>query len=366
MSDDRIVAHVDMDAFYAAVEERYNPALRGLPLAVGADPKEGSGRGVVTTANYLARRFGIHSALPISRAWRFAEAARRRGEPATIFIPPNFRLYAEVSARIMRFFENAADLFEEASIDEAYLDLSSLGAFDAAAERMTALKIELREQEGLGCSVGIGPNKLVAKIASSHEKPDGLTLVKPEMVERFLDPLPIRAIPGIGPKGEAFLHRHAIRTIGELRQVPEAVLTDWFGKWGGRLFEKARGIDDAPVSNEWVRKSIGEQETFPEDTRSPAIVSERLDTMAQRLITKLREHGFTGFRTITLTVRFSDFQTKNRSHSIKNAILLSDDGAALQALKRQGLMLLLPFLDARENPRGKAIRLIGLRLEKLS
>jgi DNA polymerase IV (DinB-like DNA polymerase) len=266
----------------------------------------------------------------------------------------------------MRFLENAADLFEEASIDEAYLDLSSLGAFDAAAERMTALKIELREQEGLGCSVGIGPNKLVAKIASSHEKPDGLTLVKPEMVERFLDPLPIRAIPGIGPKGEAFLHRHAIRTIGELRQVPEAVLTDWFGKWGGRLFEKARGIDDAPVSNEWVRKSIGEQETFPEDTRSPAIVSERLDTMAQRLITKLREHGFTAFRTITLTVRFSDFQTKNRSHSIKNAILLSDDGAALQALKRQGLMLLLPFLDARENPRGKAIRLIGLRLEKLS
>ena len=143
----RIIVHVDMDAFYAAVEERYNPALRGLPVAVGADPKEGRGRGVITTANYLARKYGIHSALPIARAWRLAEAARRRGEPATIFIRPNFTLYREVSARIMQIFEHSADAFEEASIDEAYLDVSSRGNFPAAIEHMTRLKGEIREKE---------------------------------------------------------------------------------------------------------------------------------------------------------------------------------------------------------------------------
>src|SRR5207237_6135982 len=164
-----------MDSFYSAVEDRNNPALRCLRVVVGADSKEGKGRGVVTTANYMARRFGIHSALPITRAWRLAEAARKRGETATVFIHPNFPLYREVSARIMQIFEGSADAFEEASIDEAYLDVSAHGNFQAAAEHMTKLKTEIREREGLGCSVGIGPNKLIAKIASGHQKPDGLT-----------------------------------------------------------------------------------------------------------------------------------------------------------------------------------------------
>jgi DNA polymerase IV (archaeal DinB-like DNA polymerase) len=361
----RIIVHVDMDAFYAAVEERYNPALRGLPIVVGADPKEGKGRGVVTTANYLARRFGIHSALPISRAWRLAEAARRRGELASIFIRPNFSLYTQVSDRIMHIFKSSADLFEEASIDEAYLDFSSLGDFEAAVERMAALKAEIREKEGLACSVGIGPNKLIAKVASGHKKPDGLTLVRPEMVREFLDPLPIRVIPGIGPKSEAFLHEQKIRTVKELSDIPEVKLTEWFGKWGQRLFEKARGIDESEVSNDWIRKSVGEQETFDEDTRSAALVTERLYGMAESVIAKLRQKQFAGFRTITLTVRFSDFETKNRSRSVKEGIALDINEQALRLLKEQVLLLLLPFFDARENPRGKAIRLVGLRLEKL-
>jgi nucleotidyltransferase/DNA polymerase involved in DNA repair len=184
-------------------------------------------------------------------------------------------------------------------------------------------------------------------------------------VQTFLDPLPVRAIPGIGPKSEALLHRQSVRTINELRELPLASLTEWFGKWGRGLFESARGIDDAPVSNDWIRKSIGEQETFAEDSRSPSLVAERLNAMAERLIGKLREKAFSGFRTVTLTVRFSDFQTKNRSHSLKDGILLDDTAQALQLLKRNALRLLLPFFDARENPRGKAIRLIGLRLEKL-
>ena len=361
----RIIVHVDMDAFYAAVEERCNPALRGLPIAVGADPKEGSGRGVITTANYLARKYGIHSAMPIARAWRLAEAARRRGEPATVFIRPNFTLYREISARIMQIFERSADVFEEASIDEAYLDVSSRENFPAAIEHMTKLKAEIREKEGLGCSFGIGPNKLIAKIASGYEKPDGLTVVGPDTVQQFLDPLTIRVIPGIGPKGEAFLQQRNIRTIKDLRGVPEARLIEWFGKWGHRLFEKARGIDDSLVSNEWTRKSLGEQETFDQDIRNPSIVTERLHRMAERIIGKLREKEFSGFRTVTVTVRFFDFQTSNRSRSIKNGITLNNNDQALDLLKQEALSLLQPFFDARENPRGKAIRLIGLRLEKL-
>ena len=361
----RIIVHVDMDAFYAAVEERYNPSLRGLPVAVGADPKEGRGRGVITTANYLARKYGIHSALPIARAWRLAEAARQRGEPATLFIRPNFPLYREVSARIMEIFERSADAFEEASIDEAYLDLSSSGNFPAAIDHMTKLKGEIREKEGLGCSIGMGPNKLIAKIASGHQKPDGLTVVVAEMVQQFLDPLPIRVIPGIGPKGEAFLHQQNIRTIKELREVPEINLTEWFGKWGQRLFEKARGIDESPVSNEWIRKSQGEQETFEQDTRNFDLVTERLYGMAERIIGELAQKGFSGFRTVTVTVRFSDFQTSNRSRSFKNGIPIKNVEEALLLLKQHALSLLEPFFDARENPRRKAIRLIGLRLEKL-
>jgi DNA polymerase IV (archaeal DinB-like DNA polymerase) len=363
--DMRIIVHIDMDAFYAAVEQHYNPSLRDLPVAVGADPKEGKGRGVITTANYRARKFGIRSALPVSRAWRLAEAARKRGEPATVFIQPNFPLYREVSARIMGILQRAADAFEEASIDEAYLDLSSLENFTAAQEHMTRLKSEIREREGLGCSVGIAPNKLVAKIASGQQKPDGMTLVEPQRIGEFLDPLPVRTIPGIGPKGEDFLRERSIVTIKDLRAIPEAALTDWFGKWGQRLFEKARGIDDSEVSNDWTRKSLGEQETFEEDTRSAAIVTERLDGMAARIIDKLQNKEFSGFRTITLTVRFSDFQTSNRSRSIKSGILLDDGGRALMALKQHALSLLLPFFDERENPRNKAIRLIGLRVEKL-
>jgi nucleotidyltransferase/DNA polymerase involved in DNA repair len=265
----------------------------------------------------------------------------------------------------MQIFERAADAFEEASIDEAYLDVSSRGNFPAAIEHMKKLKAEIREKEELGCSVGIGPNKLIAKIASGRQKPDGLTVVMPDRVQQFLDPLPIRVIPGIGPKGEAFLHQRNIRMIQELRKVSEGNLIEWFGKWGQRLFEKARGIDDSVVSNEWTRKSLGEQETFEQDTRSVAEVTERLCSMAERIVSKLRGKEFVGFRTVTLTVRFGDFQTSNRSRSFKNGITVNNNDQALEFLKQQAVSLLQPFFDARENPRSKAIRLIGLRLEKL-
>src|SRR5438132_11086702 len=228
-----------MDAFYAAVEARRDPALRDRPLVVGADPKEGHGRGVVTAASYAARRYGIRSALPISRAWRLADAARRRGEPETIFVRDDHALYREVSARIMAILVPAGDAFQKTSVDEAYLESSSLGTFDVAVERARRLKAEIVSQEGLTASVRIGPNKLVAKTASDFPKPDGLTVVRPEEIQPFLDPLRIRVIPGIGPKTERFLHERHIQTVADLRTLERTQLAEWLGRGGADPFAKA-------------------------------------------------------------------------------------------------------------------------------
>ena len=209
------------------------------------------------------------------------------------------------------------------------------------------------------------PDKLIAKIASGHQKPDGMTVIEPERVESFLNPLPIRVIPGIGPKSESFLHERNLRTVEDLRRIPELTFVEWFGKWGERLFEKVRGIDESEVSNDWTRKSLGEQETFEQDTRNQSIVTERLDLMAERIIAKLQGKEFKGFRTVTVTVRFGDFQTSNRSRTLKDSIRVDEKDPALRRLKEEALSLLLPFFDARENPREKPFRLIGLRVEKL-
>src|SRR5881409_3052004 len=231
-----------MDAFYASVEARHNPALRDKPVVVGADPKEGRGRGVVEAASYAARRYGIRAAMPISRAWKLSEAARRKGEEPVVFVHGHRKLYVEMSERVMAILAPAGDAFEEASIDEAYLDLSSLGGFEAATARAVVLKREITEREGLTCSVGLGPNKLVAKIASDFKKPDGLTVVVPEEVQRFLDPMGIRVIPGIGPKTEAELHERGILTVRDLRGLELGQLADWSGRWGEDLHAKARGL----------------------------------------------------------------------------------------------------------------------------
>jgi len=348
-----------MDAFYAAVEERYHPELRGRPVVVGADPKDGTGRGVVTTANYLARKYGIRSAMPISRAWRLAEAARTRGDPEAVFLRGNRALYREVSHRIMAILANGADAFEEASIDEAYLDLSSLADFAKAEAHARALKREILDCEGLTCSVGIAPNKLVAKIASDFQKPDGLTVVRPEEVQAFLDPLRIRVIPGIGPKTEAFLHEKGIRTITELRTVDLPQLTEWFGRWGEDLYRKACGISESPVSNEWEPKSVGEQETFESDTLDASFILEEARRLVAEVFRRVLAEGFRAFRTVTVTVRFADFATTSRSRTSRVPL------TSHRALDAEVLRLLLPFLDARENPKKKKVRLIGVRAEKL-
>ena len=348
-----------MDAFYASVEVHHNPALRDKPVVVGADPKGGRGRGVVEAASYAARRYGIRAAMPISRAWTLSEAARRRGEEPVVFAHGNRRLYVEMSHRVMAILTPAGDAFEEASIDEAYLDLSSLGSFEAAVERARELKREIFDREGLTCSVGLGPNKLVAKIASDFRKPDGLTVVRSGEVQAFLDPLRVRVVPGVGPKTEAFLHGKGLRTVADLRGVEAGRLTEWFGKWGGDLWRKARGISTDPVSNEWERKSVGEQETFEADTLDPAFVLERARVMAGEVYRRFVAEGLHAFRTVTVTVRFSGFQTRSRSHT--GPAPFRSEGDLQGAVRR----LLEPFFDARENPKGKKLRLIGVRVEKL-
>ena len=355
----RIIGHLDMDAFFAAIEERDHPELRGRPVVVGADPAGGQGRGVVSTANYPARVYGIHSAMPISQAWKLAEAARRRGRPATVFVRGSHRKYGEVSGRIMAVLHRYAPVVEEASIDEAYFDLSFTGAYDRAADLARRIKAAILAQERLTASIGIGPNKMVAKIASDFQKPDGLTVVTAAEAEDFLAPLAVRKIPGIGPKTEQSLARRGIKTVKDLKRFTPEELRERFGKWGPELYERIRGRHDSPLVTEWEPKSVGEQETFAQDTRDLEFIFSRLWELCRGVWQRFLADGFHTFRTVVVTVRFADFDTYTRSHT------RGEPAATLRTLIFEAMKLLMPFLDKRENPKRKLIRLIGVRVEKL-
>lgn len=360
MSPLRVIAHFDMDAFFAAIEERDRPHLRGLPIAVGADPQQGRGRGVVSTANYPARAYGLHSALPISRAWQLSESARRRGLPPVVFLPVRMAQYAEVSARIMAQFREAAAVVEPASIDEAYLDLSATGSFADAESHCRQLCAAIHAQEQLTASVGIGPNKLIAKIASGMQKPAGLTVVPAEQVAAFLDPLPIQTIPGIGPKSTARLAQLGVKTVHDLLAWPPSQLDHAFGRRGREWYDKIRGQDQDPLVAEWTPKSIGEQDTFETDTKDPTFLLDYMHRLCNSVWAKLHEEGFHTCRTIVLTVRFSDFTTVTRSHTVATPVETE------RTLYAEGMKLFLPFLDRRDNPQGKRLRLVGLRVERLA
>src|SRR5258708_957778 len=243
----RIIAHIDMDAFFASIEERDRPRLQGLPLVVGADPEEGKGRGVVSTANYKARAYGIRSALPISTAWKFSEAARRKGLPPAVFLTPNGAKYGFVSSKIIGTLRTYAEHVEPASVDEAYVDLSFAKTYEKAKEIAWKIKMQILANEQLTASIGIGPNKLIAKIASDRQKPDGLTVVREADAEKFLEPLGIRAIPGVGPKTEEQFKAHKVFTAGDGRRFSAEDLHVMMGKWGTELYEKLGGRDDSPL-----------------------------------------------------------------------------------------------------------------------
>ena len=356
----KIIAHIDMDAFFAAVEERDKPWLKGLPIAIGSDPQEGMGRGVISTANYKAREYGIRSAVPISVAWRLSEKAKHEGKPGVVFITPNMEKYTRISGHIMAILRtHATPHIEQASVDEAYIDLSESGSYKQAETICRAIKKEIVLSESLTASIGIGPNKLIAKIASDFNKPDGLTVVRPTDAESFLERNGLRRIPGIGPKTEQLLAAQGITTIVELKRLSREELRKLLGKLGEDLYEKARGRDDAELEEEWEAKSISEQETLQYDTLAGDVIIELLKKLARQVFLRFEADEFTAFKTVGITVRFAGFVTKTRTKTLS----VPTNNIAL--LEFETLKLLLPFLDARENPNRRPIRLIGVKIEKL-
>ena len=355
----RIIAHLYMDAFFAAVEERDRPKYKGQPIVVGSDPMEGKGRGVVSTANYKARKYGIRSATPISRAWQMSQVARKQGKPPAVFLFPNFLKYEKASSNILEIVRKFSPLIEPASIDETYFDLSFCGNYKKAVSICRKIKREIKNKEKLTCSIGIGSNKLIAKIASDLKKPDGLTIVYPELVEGFLENFPIRKIPGIGPKTEEILLRRQIKLVKDLKKFSKDELKKILGKLGDDLYYKIRGVDDSPIVEKYEIKSIGEQETFLKDTHDSKFITGRMVKLSESVFERFKKSGFKNFKTITITVRFAGFETKNRSRT------LSQPSQDLKTIQFEVLRLLAPFFDKRENPKRKLIRLIGVRIEKL-
>lgn len=343
---ERVVFHLDLDAFFASCEELRRPELKGKPLVVGSDPREGKGRGIVTTANYEARKFGVHSAMPISIAWRLA--------PDANYVPPDHSFYSSVARNIFDALRERHPVFERASIDEAYLDVTNECTWDTAEALARRVQEDVaRTSGGLGISIGIAPNKLVAKIASDFRKPRGVTLVRPEFVQRFLDPLGVRKVPGIGPKTEPELHALGIRTVRDLRLADPEMLRSRFGSHGDWMMQAAQGTYASAVNTSWEpNKSISSEHTYFEDTRDPLEIRATL----RRIMSDLEDELSDGYwwKTVALKVRFEDFETITRQASIPRPA--RDTTWA----RRVVLQLLARVLD---DPR--PVRLIGLRLGDL-
>ncbi|MCL7415525.1 MAG: DNA polymerase IV [ANME-2 cluster archaeon] len=342
----RIILHVDMDSFYASVEQRENHSYKGQPVVVGSDPKDGHGRGVVSTCSYEARKFGIHSGMPISRAYKLC--------PDAVFLPVNMALYKEASRNIMEILRSFADRFQQVSVDEAYLDVSEgAGSLQEAVKIAGIIKAQVLEREGLTCSIGIAPNRTAAKIASDLDKPDGLTVVEPGRVADFLEPLEVRRLPGIGSKNEEILLGMNIRTIGQLARCELDLLLSIFGKWGARMHQLAHGIDDSKVAEMTESKSVSKEHTFQVDTSDAVELYASLGSIAVQVHKELMRQGFS-FRTVSVKVRQSDFTTFSRAQTLD--IYTRD----LDVIKKQAKGLVHEFFD------GRKIRLLGIRLSNLS
>lgn len=347
-----------MDAFFAAIEERDNPQWRGMPLVVGADPKHGTGRGVVSTANYAARQFGIRSAMPIRKAWELAHTAATNGKPHTIFLPGNYRHYGQVSHRIMALVRQLIPIVEQRSVDEAYGDISFTQSFATARLFCQELQRLIFVQEQLTVSIGIGPNKLVAKIASDLHKPNGLVVISPSIVQSQLAPLRIEVIPGIGPKTAALLHHHHIVTIADLHHASRDVLGTWLGRWGEKLYDKIRGKDTSLVQENPPPKSISKQSTLRYDTLHSSTLLNLIMELCQDVTHELHTEGFLGAKTLTVTVRYADFTTTSKARTYHHYLRTYKD------IVRAAFRQVLPYLDSRLNPHHNLIRLLGVRLQK--
>ncbi|MEQ8764173.1 MAG: DNA polymerase IV [Planctomycetota bacterium] len=303
---ERAILHADMDAFFAAIEQRDRPELRGKPVIVGGTPE---GRGVVSTASYEARVYGVHSAMPAVTAVRLC--------PQAVFLRPDFRRYQTASRQVFEIFQKFTPLVEGLSLDEAFLDVTgSRRLFGDAVTIAQRIRAEVRETTRLTVSVGVAPNKLLAKIASDLEKPDGLTVVTTDNVSEVLRDLPTGRIPGLGPKVAEQLARSGIRTIGQLAALPVSSLNAWFGDFGESLHRMARGIDERPVVAERQRKSLSAETTFARDVRDRDELERRLLGFSHELAFQLRAEHLMA-RTVSIKVRDPSFRTRTRSHTLE-------------------------------------------------
>lgn len=339
----RAILHVDLDAFYVSAEVRENPELRGLPVVVGADPEEGKGRGVVVACSYEARKFGLRSGMPISLAFRLCPQAR--------YIPPNWGLYERVSEDVMSTLRGFADRFEQGSIDEAYLDVTS-SATDARSAARVAVEVKntVKEKHGLTCSIGVGPNKSSAKIASDRNKPDGLTVVPFDDVAGFLAPLPVGVVPGIGKKTGDFLNEKGITTIRQLQELDGKQLLNWFGKNGVWLWGVIHGRENVEVKQQEMPKSLSVERTFKDDVKDFRQVRREAADGAAELMRRVKSAGYS-YKVAGIKIRFKGFETHTREKTLVSHT--DSEGPLVEVVEK-----LLDEFEAK----GKAVRLVGVRV----
>ena len=300
----RRIIHVDMDAFYASVEQRDDPSLRGKPVAVGGSP---AGRGVVAAASYEARAFGVHSAMSMARAVRLC--------PSLMIVRPDFQKYREASTTVFSIFREATPLVEGLSLDEAYLDVTENAWGEPLGMNVAKrVKARIREETRLTASAGVAPNKFLAKVASGWKKPDGLTVISPERVEPFLQQLPVDALWGVGPVTAKKLRARGIERLVDVRTTDERLLREAVGSMADWLRQLANGIDDRPVTPHREAKSSGSENTYPEDLTDITLIREEIVEMAGHAVGWLARKDLMA-RTVTIKVRYSDFTTVTRSHT---------------------------------------------------
>lgn len=339
----RKIIHIDMDAFFAAIEVRDNPSLRGKPVIIGADPRLSGGRGVVSTCSYEARAFGIHSAMSSKEAYERC--------PQAVFISGDYEKYQKIGLQVREIFKRYTDLVEPMSIDEAYLDVTEnkLG-ISSAIKIAKLIQYDIWEELQLTASAGISYNKFLAKIASDMEKPHGLTLILPEDAVRVLSSLPVEKFHGVGKKTVQRLHEMGVYTGADLLDVPEMVLIDTFGRFGFDLYRKARGISNSPVKVNRVRKSIGKERTYRKLLYMEEDCKKELVSLSKRVAESLAKHDKKG-RTIILKVRYADFTTLTKRHSLEEAT------DSLEVINRQVQAIFEELAEP-----GKGIRLLGVTL----
>jgi len=339
----RFIVHIDMDAFFASVEKLDNPDLKDKPVIVGGLGK----RGVVATASYEARRYGIKSAMPILKARKLC--------PDGIYLPPRFERYREISKKIQQILLSHTPKIEPISLDEAFLDLTeTVDSFDLAVAKAAKIQIEIKEKLGLTCSVGVAPNKFLAKLASDMRKPNGFTVIRKEEIEDVLRDLPISRMWGVGRITEKKLNDMGVKTIGDLKKIPKSRLKDAFGKQGENLYRLARGIDESPVESYHPVKSISQEITFDEDIKDSEKIKLYIARLSEEVGEALRKKGLRA-RTVKIKVRFSDFTTITRQLSFD--IPTSSTGM-IRSLARK--------LFEEKLAGNKKVRLIGVGVSNLT